>query len=224
MRKVKLTLMATLLIMSVCFTACGNDEKVKEVDKTEEKEQKKKGYIHDYFDTSKFDVSKYSGKIYAGDGVFKSFNEIEEKFLDYTEIVVYDESIEDIEHTFYYYLTDEILIEKEAFARNTKEKDDDLEYIKETLGDPTCIYEWYQENDDNETFGTIELVYDYTDYVLILTLDDYTLLDTNPIPTISFHSTSLVTKEKWLEKDTNSKVSKKYMDENYKLYGKEITE
>lgn len=231
MKKFNLSLLAVLLLLGTTLTACGSkeEESVKELDNIEEKEDKKdkekanhgKNCAHKYFDTSKFDASKFSGTLYdyredtphtVGEILASSedpyFN-IKNDYFIYTFTTGEDKNTE-----------------YDALDEEDVKTDKDFQFIKNVLGDPTCIYEKYYETEEYGGYrGENVLVYDYGTYVLLFEFWDLTLCDTFKDETPRVYLIDITTKENWLATDVLNVINRKfYVEHDYKLYGKDITE
>ena len=171
-------------------------------------------YMHDYFDTTKFDKNKFTGIVYDENGnelkVVDLLNELKSEGKSKFQIAGYD------------YFTKDKSREKEltGLNNNNTHSDDDLEMIKEILGDPSGIYERYAyfQGDENENTGSIGLIYDYDDYVIDVLLQDFSHWKNDTYTSPYIMCIYVKSKEQWFYEIDNNKTS--YMD--HKLYGEEV--
>lgn len=119
----------------------------------EENEDEDIGYCHKYFDTTKFDATKFSGIVYYV---------LDDQPYNVEDLLAESEDGCESLHSSYY-----------RYSLEPDVSDDTLEYIKEMLGDPMCILEKYSDSEYG-IIGDIGLIYDYGDYILVVALQDFT--------------------------------------------------
>lgn len=215
MKRFKLFMSVSLISIFACMmSACGNSTA-----------KMGEGYMSSYFDTSKADASKFSGVVYDKDGKEVKLSEIEDIDVTHTYLCEYDGNQKN-RHYFHYYLTTDQIGEEDALVINGRSDESDLEFIRKVLGEPTSIYEWYRTNENDEPYGTIYLLYDYGDHLIIFDFYEHTQFSSDNInyeETPCLLSSVLVTKERFLSGKA-SVFDKEDLERRCKLYGKDIVE
>lgn len=232
MKKKLIFILLCVFILTV-FTGCGgssdNDNDVSDnrsgsqsveaetESDTNDAEEEDIGYCHKYFDTTKFDASKFTGTIYDKNGT--SYNV--EELLAASEngsITLYTNS-----SYFKYYLTSDL--DKEAAALRYSmvsfENNDDLEFIRETLGEPNCILEKYYDTEYGKT-GNIGLLYDYGDYLIEVQVTDYSLWTDYSYTCPAVNSLFILNKSTWFSDSTLVGGINSTHFKDHTVYGTEI--
>ena len=131
---------------------------------TVENDEPKISTVSTYFDTSKFDKSKYSGYLYGYNGdSYKVTDFINNIGYNYD----YNNQVNVIVDRFGYAFSSDYESEKKAWnSSGPSSSDAYIHKIIDVLGQPSSYYEKYYE-DVNGISGDFLLVYNYDDYLIV---------------------------------------------------------
>lgn len=176
-------------------------------------------YIHDYFDTTKFDSGKFTGVVYDRNSNKHTIKELIGNEQNKT-IRMFDS----YNGIYDYYFTKDINNEKESIYKNKKETNTIIQFIKSVVGDPTCIYEKNEENKNDFDLRGTGLIYNYEDYILIIQLNRTMSPKDNSILSISIREISIISKNVGQNKIGSAVDIVKDYYKGMVLYGTEITD
>lgn len=178
-----LILLILIFVLVRIFSNNSNEKKLNDFDSTNE-------YVHEFFNTEKFDKTKFSGVMY-------DFNLKEIKVL---ELLKKEENISIKNNISKYFFTKDI--EKESKKLNTQNRTNpanlDINYLINILGNPSTIYEKYSESEYNgvkKISGQASLLYNYYDYIIEILLWDYRKWPEKNITDLSYYGINIYTSE-----------------------------
>lgn len=145
-------LLIMIIIVGICFFSNNTDNKQP---------------IHSIFKVNSYNKSKFNGKVY------------DENLNEYNITSLFDYGFATIKSSVInYYFTPNIKEEKEKLnVQNSKKTYNfDINYLCDLLGYPSTVYEKYKQGEDDKSsksVGTVILIYNSDDYVIVVNLEDF---------------------------------------------------